>query len=203
LIVSPLEAVRATQGGRMTPKPEVAEVIAIQRRVAEERGCGFWSMYRSMGGEGSLARWVEADLMLGDLIHPRSRGSDLLGEMLAEALMRGYDDADLGESTGRLRRGRPRGATPSRPPAGLDRETQPSDPNPWCRPEPEAETALGDLVPRTRGSSKERTRRFSSEVVRRGGRVSSLTQAERAEGGLAGRRERSRRERPHTSGSVH
>lgn len=95
LIVSPLESVRATTSGEMTPKPEVNEVMAVQRRVARARGCGYWSLYESMGGRGSLARWVRADLMLGDLIHPRSRGSDLLGEMMAEALMRGYDAADL------------------------------------------------------------------------------------------------------------
>lgn len=95
LIVSPLESVRATTGGTMTPKPEVREVMAVQRRVAEARGCGFWSMYASMGGEGSLEKWVRADLMLGDLIHPRSRGSDLLGEMMAEALMDGYDAAEI------------------------------------------------------------------------------------------------------------
>lgn len=102
LVVSPLESVRATAGGKMTPKPEVLEVIEVQRRVAAARGCGFWSMYASMGGRGSLEKWVAADLMLGDLIHPRSRGSDLLGEMMAEALMEGYDDADLSTATGRL-----------------------------------------------------------------------------------------------------
>jgi len=116
LIVSPLESVRATTGGKMTPKPEVLEVIEVQRRVAEARGCGFWSMYASMGGKGSLKRWLEADLMLGDLIHPRSRGSDLLGEMMAEALMRGYDHADLSQSTGRLRSpGAPPRGSPERP----------------------------------------------------------------------------------------
>lgn len=91
LIVSPLESVRAKNDGRMIPKPEVLTVIDLQRRVAERAGCGFWDMHASMGGEGSLTRWVQADLMLGDLIHPRSRGSDLLGEMMAEALMTAYD----------------------------------------------------------------------------------------------------------------
>lgn len=92
LLVSPLEAVRAKGGGRLIPKPEVAVVIDILRRVAEREGCGFWDMYASMGGKGSLKRWIKARLMLGDLIHPRSRGSDLLGEMMAEALMRSYDE---------------------------------------------------------------------------------------------------------------
>jgi lysophospholipase L1-like esterase len=93
LVVSPLEAVRAKTGGRLIPKPEVPKVIAVLRRVAEAEGCGFWDMYASMGGKGALKRWVRARLMLGDLIHPRSRGSDLLGEMMAEAIMDAYDAA--------------------------------------------------------------------------------------------------------------
>lgn len=92
LLVTPLESVRAKTGGRLIPKPEVLVVIDVLRRVAESEGCGFWDMYASMGGKGSLKRWVKAKLMLGDLIHPRSRGSDLLGEMMVEALMTAYDE---------------------------------------------------------------------------------------------------------------
>jgi lysophospholipase L1-like esterase len=94
LVITPLEAVRAKADGRMVPKPEVHTVMEIQRRVARRHGCGVWDMYASMGGAGSLRRWVDADLMLGDLIHPRSRGSDLLGEMLAEAILRAYAASD-------------------------------------------------------------------------------------------------------------
>jgi lysophospholipase L1-like esterase len=92
LIITPFEAVRAKADGRMEPKPEVLEIAALQRKLAEERGCGLWDMYASIGGAGSLQRWLDADLMLADLIHPRSRGSDLIGEMLAESLMKAYDD---------------------------------------------------------------------------------------------------------------
>lgn len=91
LLVTPLEAVRAKAGGRLVPKPEVKTIIALTERVAKAKGCALWDMYASMGGPGSLKRWVDARLMLGDLIHPRSRGSDLLGEMMAEALMNAYD----------------------------------------------------------------------------------------------------------------
>ena len=92
LLVSPLEAVRAKAGGRqLIPKPEVLEVIKALQRVAKDQGCGFWDMHASMGGVGSLKKWIKANLMLADRIHPRSRGSDLLGEMMAEAIMRSYD----------------------------------------------------------------------------------------------------------------
>ncbi|MBX2814141.1 MAG: hypothetical protein KTR25_20195 [Myxococcales bacterium] len=93
LLVSPLEAVRAKGGGRrLIPKPEVPKVIEIQRRVARKEGCAFWDMYTSMGGKGSLKKWVKARLMLADFIHPKSRGSNLLGEIMAEAIMTAYDE---------------------------------------------------------------------------------------------------------------
>ncbi|MBK8015006.1 MAG: hypothetical protein IPK13_27115 [Deltaproteobacteria bacterium] len=91
LLVSPLEAVRK-KGSQFIPKPEVLEVIELERRVAERRGCAFWDMHAAMGGEGSLAKWVKSDLMLPDLIHPRNRGSNLLGEMMSEAIMDAYDE---------------------------------------------------------------------------------------------------------------
>lgn len=94
LIVSPLESVRAKNDGRLIPKPEVQTVIELQRRVARDAGCAFWDMHASMGGTGSLEDWVQANLMLGDLIHPKSRGSDLLGEMFVESIMDAYDARD-------------------------------------------------------------------------------------------------------------
>lgn len=92
LLVSPLEAVRK-KGSQFIPKPEVLEIIELERRVAERRGCAFWDMHAAMGGEGSLAKWVKSDLMLPDLIHPRNRGSNLLGEMMSEAIMDAYDES--------------------------------------------------------------------------------------------------------------
>ena len=93
LLITPLEAARKKGGGRLIPKPEVRVVIRTLRQIAKTEGCGLFDMYASMGGRGSLKRWVAARLMQGDLIHPRDAGSNFLGEMLAEAIMKAYDES--------------------------------------------------------------------------------------------------------------
>jgi lysophospholipase L1-like esterase len=100
MVVSPMDAVEAKASGEMKSKAEIPEVLAVQKRVAKDMGCAFWDMYASMGGSGSLERWVKAGLINPDLIHPRAAGADLLGELLAEALMDAYDAriADLAEA---------------------------------------------------------------------------------------------------------
>lgn len=91
LVVSPLDGVVAKASGEMKSKPEVAKVIEAQRKVATEEGCAYWDMYSSMGGAGSLEKWFKAGLINPDLIHPRAVAGDVLGEMLAEAIMNAYD----------------------------------------------------------------------------------------------------------------
>jgi lysophospholipase L1-like esterase len=91
LVISPLDGVVAKASGEMRSKPEVAKVIEAQRKVAREEGCAYWDMYSSMGGTGSLEKWFKAGLINPDLIHPRAVAGDLLGEMLAEAIMNAYD----------------------------------------------------------------------------------------------------------------
>jgi hypothetical protein len=44
-----------------------------------------------MGGEGAMARWVEAGLAREDHLHLRKRGAALMGAALIDALMQRYD----------------------------------------------------------------------------------------------------------------
>ncbi|MFP2903049.1 hypothetical protein [Corallococcus sp. 4LFB] len=53
-------------------------------------GCGFFNLYTAMGGAGSLARFHQAGFMHEDLVHPRGRGLDLLGQLVADALLAGW-----------------------------------------------------------------------------------------------------------------
>ena len=43
-----------------------------------------------MGGEGAAARWLAAGLLHEDLVHPRARGSDLMGHLLDFTLARAF-----------------------------------------------------------------------------------------------------------------
>lgn len=92
LMVSPMDAARVTVGGPMQSKPEVREVLAVQKRIADEEGCAFWDMWASMGGTGALERWWNAKMINPDMIHPMGYGGDLLGELMVTALMQAYDE---------------------------------------------------------------------------------------------------------------
>ena len=48
-------------------------------------GAAYWSIYHAMGGENSMAEWVDQGYAGKDYIHFSQRGADLMGDRLAEA----------------------------------------------------------------------------------------------------------------------
>jgi GDSL-like Lipase/Acylhydrolase family len=91
LVMGPIDAVRGGKGAhRLTQRPYLDEVIAVERRVALAEGCAFFDIYSAMGGLGALARFVEAGLVHEDLVHPKGQGLDLLGQLLTDALLRAW-----------------------------------------------------------------------------------------------------------------
>jgi len=90
LIMAPIDAAVRTMGGELVPRRGSKEVGDIFREVASEGGCAFWDALSAMGGEGSSIEWLSAKLFNEDLVHPRARGSDLLGHLFDFALQRAY-----------------------------------------------------------------------------------------------------------------
>ena len=91
LVVAPLDRAE-DKGGKLSTKPVILDLVAIQRRVALAHGAGFWCTFDAMGGEGSMARWVKTKPQLGggDLTHPTPLGAEVLGDMLSDALVGAY-----------------------------------------------------------------------------------------------------------------
>jgi lysophospholipase L1-like esterase len=81
------------QGNGWVTRPRLLEIIAEQRRLAPQFGCGFWDAYSFMGGAGSMAEWARSNPRLGasDHIHLTPRGYVRMGMALGDALMRAYD----------------------------------------------------------------------------------------------------------------
>ncbi len=103
LVVSPIDSVR----GPSNPKPfeeraELAHYLAMQRRVAGEAGCAYFDLFGAMGGTGSLKRFAAKGFVHDDLVHPRGKGLNLLGELLASALLRAYDGRQAQAPSGEL-----------------------------------------------------------------------------------------------------
>jgi lysophospholipase L1-like esterase len=92
LMVAPLD--RAEQkDGRMTTKHVILDLVAIQKRVAATHGAAFWNTFEAMGADGSMARWVKTKPQLGsgDLTHPTPVGAEVLGDMVSDAIVGGYE----------------------------------------------------------------------------------------------------------------
>ncbi len=75
------------------PRPRLDEVITIQKRLAAERGCGYFDIRAMMGGQGAMEDWVTQEPALGrkDHLHLTPLGYGYLGRVLADALMVSYD----------------------------------------------------------------------------------------------------------------
>jgi lysophospholipase L1-like esterase len=99
IVVAPLDRAQ-DQGGKLVTKPVILDLVAIQRRVALSHGAAFWCTFDAMGGEGSMARWVKAKPQLGggDLTHPTPLGAEVLGDMLSDALVKGYQASGSGDA---------------------------------------------------------------------------------------------------------
>ncbi|HEX8699131.1 MAG TPA: GDSL-type esterase/lipase family protein, partial [Myxococcaceae bacterium] len=93
LVMAPLDAAVRTMGGELIPRRGSQEVAGILREVALEAGCAYWDALTAMGGEGSSIKWLSSGLLNEDLVHPRARGSDLLGHLFDFALQRAYAQA--------------------------------------------------------------------------------------------------------------
>lgn len=76
--------------GSMGPRPRMAEVIAHQREVAREFGCGFFNLREFIGGEDNMVEWVENNLALHDHVHFTRGGHRLFARALEHALLENY-----------------------------------------------------------------------------------------------------------------
>ncbi|RKH14897.1 hypothetical protein D7X74_19305 [Corallococcus sp. CA047B] len=92
MVVGPMDAVQDghVKGKPLLQRPFLESAIAAEREVALAEGCGFFNLFAAMGGAGSLARFNQAGFMHDDLVHPRGQGLDLLGQLVSDALLKGW-----------------------------------------------------------------------------------------------------------------
>lgn len=76
--------------------PGVQPLITVQNEIAQEHGFAFWSLFNSMGGNGSMTKWVEADTSLAnkDYTHFNARGARKVAGLLYKAIMDEYKQAE-------------------------------------------------------------------------------------------------------------
>ncbi|HEV8483513.1 MAG TPA: GDSL-type esterase/lipase family protein [Blastocatellia bacterium] len=93
LFVGPMDRGERGAGGKVVTRPMIKKLIASQRRIAAENECAFFDTFTAMGGEGTVAKWREARprLMGGDFTHPTAQGSEIVGTLIYDAMMRAYE----------------------------------------------------------------------------------------------------------------
>lgn len=91
LVVGPIDGVVGPDSeDPWRERPSLRAVIEIERSAALDEGCAFLDLYAAMGGKGSLSRLADTGSVWEDLVHPRGRGLDMLGQLVVDALLDGY-----------------------------------------------------------------------------------------------------------------
>ena len=73
--------------GEMVTYPLVPYMDRLLKKMAQEEGIAYWSMYEAMGGKDSMVRWVEIGLAGNDYVHFTRSGANKVGRILHEWLM--------------------------------------------------------------------------------------------------------------------
>ncbi|MCE3281173.1 MAG: hypothetical protein K0S44_3364 [Bacteroidetes bacterium] len=74
--------------------PSIPLMVNIQRNLAEQTDCAYWSLFDAMGGSGSMVKWVEGDTVFAnkDYTHFNFKGAHKVGKLLYTKLMSEYRD---------------------------------------------------------------------------------------------------------------
>ncbi|SEM90519.1 hypothetical protein SAMN05216436_10917 [bacterium A37T11] len=82
--------------GEYVTMETLPKMLEAQRAAAEAEKVAFWNMFEAMGGENSMAQFVNHDPPLAnkDYTHINRRGGILIGRQLAKALLLGFNGKD-------------------------------------------------------------------------------------------------------------
>lgn len=94
MLLGPMDRGARGPGGGVVTRPMIPKLVAYQRRIAADTGCAFFDTFTAMGGEGTVARWCEARprLMGGDFTHPTAQGAEIVGKLIYDAMMTGFNE---------------------------------------------------------------------------------------------------------------
>jgi lysophospholipase L1-like esterase len=93
LVMSPMDRGTRDVSGSIGTVPVLPRLVAMQERLASENGCAFFNTFQAMGGPGTMGRWyrTEPRLVSADFIHPLPAGARIVGDLLFQSLISGYD----------------------------------------------------------------------------------------------------------------
>lgn len=90
LFIGPADMAKQIDG-KIKSYPGLLMTVEALREVALQNGAAYWDMYRVMGGEGAMHKWVKQSLAGADYIHFSRKGAAYMGELFSEAMRMHYD----------------------------------------------------------------------------------------------------------------
>jgi lysophospholipase L1-like esterase len=88
LVMGPMDRGYRTGPGEIETMPTIPRIVTLQKRVAQETGCGFFDTFAAMGGAGTMARWYAAQprLVSADFIHPYPTGGKMIAVVFTKEI---------------------------------------------------------------------------------------------------------------------
>lgn len=88
LLISTSDMSYNEQGTYITD-PAVPVLVRTQNKIAQKNKVAFWNLYYAMGGEGTMADWVEGDTTYAykDYMHVNERGANKVAGILLDKLL--------------------------------------------------------------------------------------------------------------------
>jgi lysophospholipase L1-like esterase len=90
LIIGATDRLDPKDGGEWRPAPAHELVERVQREVAADHGCAFYSIRTAMGGPSSMKKWVTDGLGHDDHVHFTSEGYQKLADQLVADLFAAF-----------------------------------------------------------------------------------------------------------------
>ncbi len=72
--------------------PGVEQINTLLLQLAEKKNLACWDLYKAGGGKHSADQWKKNNLMQKDGVHSTKTGYELQGNMLYQALIKGYNE---------------------------------------------------------------------------------------------------------------
>ncbi len=91
LLTTPMEACRRVRK-RYDVNTNLGVAAEVIRQAAKDNDVAYWDFYTAAGGQGAMKKWHDCELANRDHIHLTADGYTLQGDMLYDAMVRGFND---------------------------------------------------------------------------------------------------------------
>ena len=99
LVMSPMDRGERNSAGQIETVPALQRLVELERKISVEEGVAFFNTFQAMGGNGTMAKWYSSEprLVGADFIHPMPGGAKIIGNLLYQGMLDGYNRYKTGK----------------------------------------------------------------------------------------------------------